>query len=539
MQTITIKFDLDKNSGTFKKFVCTDTTDWVAEGEVLANITGYFKITGPMGAVYTGSFATPDTDGSAPDMVLNTVSIPQINAVPEFLFGTYVFEYFSSNDGGTTVLQTTSITYVFESPSEHVLTEDGAIASGSMEHEIDCFRTTITVTDETDYGAYSTLSRTMTMHYPAIAGEADVTSTGPVLSASFNVLNAAYELTVDSLVTYVTGSVTLSVRVLNQQYPIVKCSKLSAQLLRCYINYVNWFNGEVCSRGGHQFIRVEIIAEFLQVGGWIAAYNAALQIGDWTEVEELHDKIEDVINKRILCDCGCDTDKPTIIIPYSEIAAATSYIFAAGPGLAVSTSGTSPVIVTYKIADSFYAFLSALYSDIVDSPDGSVSVSSAVVGTVKTWSLTVKNSLAFNIKIAYTAGNDPTLTVSDFVRQGTRYVAAITTTGATPSAQIINFPHGSLPALNGELAVFRFRSFLTTPTGSELPDKLDVDTTMVLQAGYSEGDYSAANSYYAKVVRKGTDEFFVQVFDQDHLPINMATFIAEITELHLTIKINQ
>lgn len=540
--TISIKFDLDLESATFKKFVLTDTngTDgWTADGFTAADIIGYFKVTGPMGVVYTGSFADPDTNGADPDWTLNTVEIPTINNVPDFMFGTYVFEYFVSNDAGETVVGSTSVTYVFDTPSEDVIKSSGSINTGVLPSPvIDCFRTNLKLTDETDYGAYSSLARTMTLHPPDIADADDATSTGPVLSYTFTVVNAAYECTLNSLVTYTTGVVSLVVRVLNQQYPMVKCSALSAQLLKCYLRYVDWFHSEVCSRGGHQFVRAEYLAEFMQVSAWINAYNAALQIGDWVSVTEIHDDIDATMNKRINCDCGCDTDQPTIITPYTEIVTGSSYVFEAGPGLAVSVSGTSPITVTYRIADALYTFLTSLYADSLTSSDSSVGITSSVAGTTKTWDLTVKNSLAFNLRALYSAGNDLTCTITGVSRQGTRYITGLTTTGVTPSAQVINFPHASVAALNAELAVFLIRNFHTTPPGSEFTDKLDVDTTMILNAGISEGNFTAPELYHAKVVSKTATSFYIQIFDIDGLPINMATFILNVSEINFTIKIN-
>ena len=103
---------------------------------------------------------------------------------------------------------------------------------------------------------------------------------------------------------------------------------------------------------------------------------------------------------------------------------------------------------------------------------------------------------------------------------------------------MINFPHASVAALNAELAVFLIRNFHTTPPGSEFTDKLDVDTTMILNAGISEGNFTAPELYHAKVVSKTATSFYIQIFDIDGLPINMATFILNVSEINFTIKIN-
>lgn len=533
--SFTVKFDLDSESATFQKFVLTNTTTYV--DATLAK--GYWKVEGPMGVVHLGTIGSPDFDGSDPDWVLDTVLIPTINNVPEYLFGTYTFTMYTSYDGGAETAEV--VTYVLTTPGEDVITTDGAIATGCLTYVIDCFRTNIKLTDETEYGDYSSLSRTMTLHPPSIVAEADTTSSGPVLLYTFSAVNAGYEFHLNTLATYVTGSVTLSVRVLNDQYVIVKCSKLSAQLLKCFIRYVEWFKTMQCERGGIAFIEATYIAEFLQVSGYINAYNAALQIGSWTTVETYHDKIEDLIGKRIACDCGCDSDKPTIITPYTEIVSGASYIFAAGPGLSVSTSGTDPITVTYKIADSFYAFLAALYEDYLSSTDSSVQISSSVAGTIKTWDIKVKNSCGFNFSAIYSAGNDLSVTISGRTRQGTRYVdVENASVFGTPNVQLNGFPHASLAALNSELCVFKIQGFLAAPTGSDFTDKIDVDVTELIYAGAAEGDFSQPLKYVARVVSKLPNTFYIQLFNAiDGLPINMATFIINISSISFTIKINQ
>jgi len=184
-------------------------------------------------------------------------------------------------------------------------------------------------------------------------------------------------------------------------------------------------------------------------------------------------------------------------------------------------------------------------ADALASNDSSVQLSSSVAGTIKTWNITVKNSCGFNFSASYSAGNDLSIVISGRTRQGTRYVdvenaSVFLATGATPNVQLNGFPHASIAALNSELAVFKIQNFLAAPTGSDFTDKLDVDVTELIYAGAAEGDFTQPLKYVARVVSKLPNTFYIQLFNAvDGLPINMATFIINISSITFTIKINQ
>ena len=86
-------FDLDSESANFGYLVFTDNNPYAAAGYDPTLVIGYFKITGPLGVVRTGSFATPDTDGSTSDWTYAGTEIPLIS-IDQYLLGAYTFEYF-------------------------------------------------------------------------------------------------------------------------------------------------------------------------------------------------------------------------------------------------------------------------------------------------------------------------------------------------------------------------------------------------------------------------------------------------------------
>ena len=99
------KFNLNSGSADFKKLVLTDITDYPAAGYLLTNVTGYFRLTNPMGVVYyEGNFVTPDIVGATGVLTLKK-DIPMIST-DGFMLGTYTLEYFIKIAGAPCLLYT-------------------------------------------------------------------------------------------------------------------------------------------------------------------------------------------------------------------------------------------------------------------------------------------------------------------------------------------------------------------------------------------------------------------------------------------------
>lgn len=530
----TTLFDLDSDSGTFGNFVFEDTTDYSAGGYDSADVIGFFTVVSPLGTYYTGSFDSPNTDGSIPNFTFDSLAVPTI-ATEQYLLGGYVFTYNVKIDG--TDEFSTSVSYTLCPPTTIVSTL-GEIQDACESHSVNTICNLIDITNTTNYGTYTTLTQSITLSPPALTSMPDVTTNSSTLEYRYYYVNVAYSIYINSLVTYVNpaGNVTVSVRVDLYFTISVSPAKLAAELMSCFVRFGEYFTAQAAFKGGInglQSTNPALVADMVYVGFKINEFNAATQIGSWVIAENLIPQIEAVIGQWITCDCGCNTTIPRYVEPYCNCDGS-------GSGSNLSFTATYPVIQNgtgdvknYALDPTFLASLEDITQVTIESSDESVSV-----GTAPDYDLSVKNSLAFTATFLYSAGNDLSVTVSNVIRQGTRYISGFP--AAAADIQVINYPHGSVAALKAEYAVFLVKNFLTTPPGVEIPDKLDVSEIQILNAGASATDFSQSSLFRMELMGRTTTGFYFRLVDAvTGLPISMDNFISALTSLQCTFKINQ
>lgn len=524
----TVVFDLDSDSATFEKFIFTDITDYAAAGYDPANVIGFFSVTSPLGVYRVGSFTTPDTDGATSDFTYDDLAIPQI-ATDQFLLGGYTFSYdirIITDDFSS------SINYIFCPPVTIVGTL-GNIKQACESHTVNSICNILTITDTTNYGDYTTLDQEITLSPPALTALPDVTTNSSVLAYTYYWTGVAYSIYINSLVTYVTGNVTVSVRVTLTFTVTVNPAKLAAELLNCFIRFVEWYKTQAAFKGGSYNLPPTLNADMNLVGIYMEEFNAATQTAQWVIAENLIPQIEAIMNTYVNCDCGCDTTIPRFVEPYCNCDGS-------GSSSSLSFTATYPVIqngtgtnINYALDPTFLAMLNDITQVTITSSDESVEV-----GTSPDYDLSVKNSLAFTAKFQYSAGNDLSVTVSNVQRQGTRYISGFPATAA--DIQVINYPHGSIQALEAEYAVFLVKNFLTTAPGVEIPDKLDVSEILILNAGASATDFTQSSLFRFELFGRTTTGFYFRLVDAaTGLPISMDSFISSLTYIIVTFKINE
>ena len=532
----TTKFDLNSESADFKKMILTDTTDYPAAGYALADVRGVFKLTSPMGVVfYEGSFGTPDTNGATPAMTFKR-DLPMIST-DGFMLGTYTMEYFIQIAGTTEF--SFSYTYELNPPESLVDATTGEIKEGCMTFVNNSFCQKLTITDTTEYGEYTTLDRTITLHLPSQLELPDVTTNNAVLNYTYTLINAGYETYLTSTVTFVDGYVTVEIYVELYIYEIVKGGKLSADLVNCYTLYSNDFLAYVSNAGGR--IDNSRLVDMLNLIVYFIDYNNNLMLGNYTRVDQLYDLMFALINIRVKCPCACETTQPTFVDPYCGVGGGggTDYTFAKTSPVTVSVVGTT---VTYGLESSFTDKVNSLVIDNLTSGDGSVTITSSVLAGVKTWVLVVKNHISLNITILPPGGTDMQVTSSDVVRQGNRYLSGFPV--ANTDIQFRNYPHASLAVLNADLAVLYVKNFLTTEPapGTDITDKIDVSIKSLLRTGATEGDaadFASTYPYQMKIKTVDNEGFTLQFYDMFGIPVTNADFLANVQKLVINLKINQ
>lgn len=530
--SITIELDLDSDSATFSKYVLTDTTDWVGLGFTLADMQGIFIVTDPMGIYYTGSFSSPDTDGSVPDMVFNTLALRQ-NSLNGYLLGSYSITYQAKDTSTGDIYE---VTEAFEvAPPSGVIDSDGIIQTGVVTHTVNPFTLVLTITDDTNHGSYTTRSRTMYLDPPQFTGLPQVTSAGPTLTYTFSWVNTAYSLLVDTLLTYVDGAVTLSVRMQYLEAITVQIPQNLAALYDCFVRFHQYWAAQASAHGGALNLSPALRDDYFYVIGCMLAIEDAMKVQNYTVMEAQITEASATMSKYVNCDCACDdTDAPVLANPYAG--GATSYTFAATYPVVVTVVGST---VTYSINAAYLAALVTI-TDALQSSDGSITVSSSTTGSTKTWNLVTRNHMGFTAVISYVSGNDLSCTISNEYRSGTRYVDV---TGAWKSGNNVQLEgygtFASAAELEAAPAVFYIKDFLTTSGGTPT-DKLDIDIIQLLNSGAAADDYTQASLYRIEPFGKTTDKFRFRLVDAvTGLDVTVSQFISTIASMTITVKINQ
>ena len=455
------------------------------------------------------------------------------------MLGTYTLEYFIKIAGAPDVYYSTSVTYLFSPPTTLVDATTGEIQNGCLDYVNNSFCQKITLTDVTEYGTYTTLARTITLHPPSLTGDPDATTNNAVLEYAYTLINAGYEYLLSSLVTFVSGYITVEILITDYEYQIVKGSKFSADLVNCFTLYAQDYNDYVSNNGGRLDNSRVIDMQTLLI--YFTEYTTNLQLGNYTRVDQLYDLIMALINKRMVCPCACNTDQPTFVDPYCGVGGGggTTYTFLKTDPVTVTIVGTT---ITYGLDAAFVTKVNSLYIDALASSDGSVTITSSIVGSTKNWDITVKNNISLNVLILPPGGTDMQVTSSGLVRQGNRYASGFPVLNT--DIQFRNYPHASLAALNADLAILYVKNFLTTEPspGTDISDKIDIDIKNLLRTGITEGsaaDYSSTFPYKMQIKTVDNEGFTVQFYDNYGLPVTIADFLSNVQSLTLNIKINQ
>lgn len=533
----TVIFDLDSESATFGKFILTSTTEWDSPYNE-DDVVGYFNVTYPDGTIRTGSFASPDIEEDT-TRIFNTLSIPTVTN-GGVQVGMYTFQLFEKYDNGVDPeedFQSAVTSYALNPPAGVFDSCTGLVKEACGNLKIDCFGQTLIWKDITNVGNPKTDAPSVWLNYSTPDGFVEPSEVSAVqLTYQFTWVNVGYNYYIDRLLTYVdeqnTPNVTLTIRIKGSYASVMTCDQNLCNVVNCLVLYTIKYNNQVNSYGGANLLPAQTQADFVYITGLIQTFLAATRCtGQEYIVQTLYTQISNFF-KLNGCACQCvDSNTPTQISPYNPVIP-DGYTFEGDDYIDVDVDGDNNVTISLNAA--FAASIEALIASglAVTSTDESVTIT----GT-STKNLAVKNSLAFVVTVTPTiVSHDLTVTITNYTRQGTRYVASL----AATKAQIINYPHATDALLKNEYCVFNIKDFLTTVPGGEIPDKLDVGEIQILNAGASATDFSQPKRFILEVFGRTTTGFYVRLVSAiTGLPISVDTFIAEISSLKISLKINQ
>ena len=368
MPSFTIIFDVDKNSATYGKWLFTDTTNYSALGWNANDVIGWFNISYPNGNGYIGSQSSPDITGGGTN---NSISIPQ-DANGVWLNGTYTFVL---NLYNTVLLQSeqATITYKYCPPFKFGLGDEGTIADTQ-----DCFQYKLNVLDKTHYGTPTTKTELITLYPPQLlidSGKATVvTSNSSSLLYVFG-YTGTYVATIDTLVTYVQGNVTVSGRVTADKEISVQCSLNICSLIACYNDKLRKLTNQVSKSGYLESVDNALKTDMLLASFYLLAYKENAACGNYTKATDDYNKLAKVLN----CDCGCGdvnkiSDDIRLVNPNFDTNIATVY----------NVVGQGSITVTYNTVGNTTTFTVSLSQSLINAINANTSNISTLQGDVTT-----------------------------------------------------------------------------------------------------------------------------------------------------------
>ena len=283
-------------------------------------IYGLFQIIDPNGTVVyvnsgyaTDNFSSPDTDIANSDFT-HVVNIPTATG-GGFIFGVYQINYTVKvvEDFGTTNLPTNIV----------VKPDTGNLCKPypdkcTNNFEYNCNTAIIKNTDTTAYGAYSTLTRVHQLIPPPLSNQP--TQTGSQTTLIYNSgtpYTGTWSWKITSTLVYVVGNNTnITVQILGEGEQDVVCDTNFCKLLCVLLSYRKKF----LQRLGKQNIPQQDWNDYdMAWNEFTAAYHAQLCGKSNEQIQTYINKIYDIIGIDDACDCGCNGETPTPILPTTII----------------------------------------------------------------------------------------------------------------------------------------------------------------------------------------------------------------------------
>jgi len=382
MASFTIIFDVDKNSPTYGKWLFTDTTDYTALGWNINDVVGWFTINYPNGNGYSGSQLTPDI--SVGNGSNNSISIPQ-DANGQWLQGTYSFTLNLFNLALTQTINTT-ISYKYCPPFKFGLGDEGTISA-----QTDCFQYRLGITNKTNYGTPTTKTELITLYPPQPL--IDNNTATAVTSNSSSLLyvfgyTGTYVATVNTLVAYVSGNVTVSGRVTADKEISVQCSLNICNLIACYNDKLRKLTHQISKGGYLESVDNALKTDMLMASFYLLAYKENAACGNYDKATDDYNKLAKVLN----CDCNCGdknkiSDDIRLVNPSFNTLIAQVYA-AIGQGAVQVTTNTVGNATTFTIT------LTPTIINLINSNASSITTIEGDITTIQGDILSLQNSVA-------------------------------------------------------------------------------------------------------------------------------------------------
>jgi hypothetical protein len=441
--SFTINFNL---ASTPKKFVLTDTFDYVSNGIALADVKDCFTITAPGGSViYNNSnFAAPDINRSAGAVNTTTIPLPLLpngSVVP----GTYTVVMKTQITGYPNLVTTTNTyTYNFVAPKI------------SITQTVDCINGSFISADTTNYvvdGITPTITRNHVV-YVASQPITSVSNTSATLTlGSGQFYNGIQQTVLTSTLTYVypSGQVVTVTLTGTKSIP-VDCTYFCS--IYCCLRSIN--SNIKKYKGINDTLASEYEAVFAKVMGLVELATLAYSCGKANDVSGYVTQIQELADCD--SDCACSDGAANPVYGLGGAGSGVNVAVASCNGSITVASNTVGNTTTWTICldPALVTKINNAYNTVVSAGSGIAVADSGIIGGVRTFTVSntvpAINMLAFKLKVTYNSGlNTVTMTVLNAQTSGS---------GLQSPTTLTNTFAALTPGINNQ---FNVSGFLTAP----------------------------------------------------------------------------
>ncbi len=341
MAAITANFSLSFDI-TNDKFVITDTTDYVGQGELPANWDGVLKITSPANIIIYNntSFLSPDiTPGGGSNSL---ITLPKDVATLKVLQGIYTIT-FTISDGVDNCPVTKTFNFQYGSPTI------------SIDASYDCVTPLIQSKDATNYlvsgQSPTSITRSHTLYYPDTTAGPDISGNVDLIQTSVmyvldNGEPLQYEINLTSTIVYsyaasgLNSAFGVSDQITGDDYLNITCDP---NLCSVYCGIKKQYDHYIETKGTLEGDRAK--AKLTLMSGIAELARIAFECNKTADVTGLLNEIKSI--GGFADDCSCGTGS---VVLYKGLgAAAPGVVVAEGTGIDVAAV-TVGAVTTYTVS---------------------------------------------------------------------------------------------------------------------------------------------------------------------------------------------
>jgi hypothetical protein len=514
---------------TIKQIKFTDSTDYVSQGTVAANVTVVAKVESPSGIFYNNTdHLNPDIDpGTSLDSLI-TIPLPLAgDGLPEQGLYTITLTY-QDLVVPANVVDVKTFTLDYSSPTVDI------------DMTADCVTPLLSAIDNSSYTVNSvapTVVRDFKIHYPPSTPTADVTGTASPLTTRvfYTVADSTVEhsSSLTSTLTYLFGADDLIYvidEVTGSDVIQVACNGDICDIYCCIRSQWSRYNE---AKSTDSVLAQKEYAKFEKVVALASLVGNAVRCGK-------NDHISDYVSEILLianCDAGCSCNDGTPQLVTGLAVNGNNVVIVGGTGIeAPSVDGGGTTTYTVALSTENINKLAATYNRALTAGTNVTSITevSSTSGDVTTKTSTINVDSMYNeellvrVLVTMNSAAVPTISITNQKEYGSTF-ATVNQTGGTEF--LLNNNNGSFGDWSSLHTDFTVGNFFSS-SKDYYPE---VKIVNIVKATGTVSNYT--NNIDVAITTMSASEFGLRFSDKDGAPINGLT-IQDYTSFELIFKIN-